>query len=358
MVSELSLNLPDYIETTIVLFKNKVSYPYKGKLLCLDIPISNSFFLKIYYFFIAWLRFKKIVRKENPNHVISFGVPADLISIFTNKHALLRVDSLMSISYSLVYRILIRLFFNKADKIVCVSRVAAKDLADNFGVKKDKIRVIYNPLNVKEIERLVSQSLEPEYEGIFGNPVIITAGRLTRQKNQQFLIRAFEEAKKTIKEARLVILGEGELGPELRQLAKDLDLENSIHFLGWQENPFKFLSKSKVFILSSIWEGLPYAVLEAMACGLPIISADCQSGPREILAPGSNMNWQAEDIEQADYGILTPPPCGKSNSERKLSEAIVKLLSDEQLLSNLSQKSKQRAGDFDIKQIIKQWDFL
>ncbi len=359
VVSDLSLSFPDAIETIIVLLKNKVSYPYKGKVISLDIPISNPLFLRIYYFFVCLFRFKKIIKEENPDYVISFGPPLNIVNLFSNKKNILRVDNVMSSSgKGLVYKVLIKLFYNKAPKIICVSRVAAEDLINNFGIKKEKIMVIHNPLNVKEIQGLILEPLGPECVEIFRKPVIITAGRLTKQKNQKCLIKAFRRVKNKIKEAQLVILGNGELELKLRLLAKDLKIEESVHFLGWQKNPFKLLARARVFVLSSLWEGLPCVVLEAMACGTPVISVDCKSGPREIIAPNSKLDSRANGIEYADYGILTPPFDKKSKSEEILAEAIIKTLTDKNLSAFLGAKSLQRAKDFDAEKIIKKWEFL
>ncbi len=357
VVSDLSLNFPNSIETVIVLFQKQVSYPYKGKIISLNIGLSNNIFFRIYYFFIAVLRFRKIVKNENPDKVISFGVPANVINILSSKKTILRVDNFMSSSTHGLYKLLIKIFYNKTSKIICVSKAATKDLIENFGIKENKIKIIYNPLNTKEIQKLAAHHLEKKYENIFKNPTIITAGRLTKQKNQEHLIRAFLKVKDSIKSANLVILGKGELEPKLRQLAKDLKLEDSVHFLGWQENSFKFLSKSKVFVLSSLWEGLPCVVLEAMACQLPIISVDCKTGPREILAPKTDINKETKGIEYAKFGILVPPANNKK-SEELLTKAIIEILTDKDLAKDLSKKSSERAEDFDVKNIIKEWNFL
>jgi len=361
VVSELSLNLPNYIKTTFVLFKNEVSYPYKGDLICLNLPISNNFFSRIYWFFVGISRFKKTVKKEKPDYVISFSMQADIINVLSNKKSdkktILRIDNFTSaVCKGLegrIYKIFIKLLFNKSFQIISVSRVAADDLVKNFGIKKEKIKVIYNPLNVEKIQQLMIEPIEDKYQEIFKNPVIINIGRITKQKSQWHLIRAFKNVKDEIKEAKLVILGKGELEPYLKQLIKDLNLENDVHLLGWQENPFKFLAKSKAFVLSSLWEGLPYVILEAMTCGLPIISVDCKSGPREILAPNSDINRAAQDIEYADYGILCP-----IKNEKKLAQAMIEILTNKKLSDNLIKKSKQRVDHFDIKKIIKKWDFL
>jgi len=354
VASELSLNLPNLIEKTIILFKNEVSYPYGGSLVCLNIPLSNPVISRIYYFFVILWRFKKIIKKEKPDYVISFGEPSNIVNVLSHKKAILRIDNFMSAFPSSIYKLFIKILYNKAFKIVCVSEIAAKDLIDNFGIKKEKIEVIYNPLNIKEIQNLSSVPLEKEYEEIFKNPAVINMGRLTKQKSQWYLIRAFKEVKKIVPSAQLVILGTGELEHKLKKITKDLGLEKDVHFLGWQKNPFKFLAKSRVFVLSSLWEGLPYVVLEAMACGLPVISVDCKSGPREILAPKTDISHEAESIEYGEFGILTP----FFDGEKFLTQAMVKMLTDEKLTIELTRKSRQRADYFDIKNVIKKWDFL
>jgi len=359
VVSDLSLNFPDRIETVIVLLKNVVSYPHKGRVISLDVPISNPFILRIYYFFVALYRFGKVIKKEKPDYVISFGPPLNIINLFSNKKNILRVDNVMSSSgKGLIYKALIKLFYNRAPKIICVSQVSAKDLIDNFNIKKEIIEVIYNPLNIKEIQGLIADPLEEKYAEIFKKPTVITVGRLTKQKNQGSLIKAFAKAKDQAKDAQLVILGNGELELELKALANDLKVGESVHFFGWQKNPFKFLKQAKVFVLSSLWEGLPCVVLEAMACALPIISVDCKSGPREIISPDSSLDFQAKDIEYGEYGILIPSFVGKIGGEEVLAKAIVKILSDKGLAQMGREKSLKRAQDFSVEKIIKKWDFL
>ncbi len=366
VVSELSLNLSDCIKKTIVLFKNEVSYPYGGKLVCLNIPISNPLILKMYYFFVSFLRFRRVIKNEKPDYVISFGTPANIINVLSNKKAIVRIDNFMSSSAKGIYKVLIKLLFNKASQIICVSKASAEDLVENFRIKKDKIRVIYNPLDINNIQKLSAEPIGAEYRGIFERPVIINIGRMSEQKGQWYLIRAFKEVKKTVKDAQLVILGKGEMQINFERMARDLGIETDVHFLGWQENPFKFLAKSRVFVLSSLWEGLPYVVLEAMACGLPIISVDCKSGPREILAPETNINKEAIGVEYAEYGILVPVFDGKkyeaaptlSKSENLLGQIIVEVLTNKKNGESLINKSKKRANHFDVKNIIKEWEFL
>lgn len=367
VASELSLNLPESIERIVVLFKNEVFYPYKGKLISLDLSFSKGFLFKIYYFLKGFYRLKKIVSKEKPDYIIAFGFSADLLSILVSKNVLASVHSIWTKSHgSILEKSLVKIFFNKSKNIICVSKTVSEDLTSNFGVKKEKIKIIPNPIDVEKIKKLANCPVKPEYEEIFKSPVIINMGRFSEEKNHYSLIRAFKEVQNNIKTAKLVILGKGEKKEFLEQTIRELGLENSVYLLGSQDNPFQFLAKAKVFASSSQREGLPCSILEAMACGLPIISADCRSGPREILAPETDIKQQADDIEYAEFGILTPvfdkkiytPAEPLTKSEKKLAEAIIKVLTDKKLSDALVEKSRQRAEDFDVKKIIKKWNFL
>ena len=361
VASQLSLNLPDSIEITIVLLKNQVSFPYKGKLVFLNLSTSKNFISRICCLFLAMYRFKKIIKAQKPDRVISFGAPANAINVLVNKKSILRIESFMTSACKgfegAINKILIKIFYNKSEKIIRVSKEIAEDLINNFGILKEKIEVIYNPINLKEIHNLAKESLEADHEKIFKSPVVISMGRLGREKNYQSLIKVFGGVKNSVKEAKLVIMGEGELKQELMGLIKDLNLSDSVYLLGWQENPFKFLVKSKVFVLCSLWEGLPNAILEAMASGLPVISVDCRSGPREILAPKTEASQKAQNIEYEEFGILTPA-FGVENSEAMLQQAIIKVLTDKRMADDLAKKSHQRAQDFDVRSIIRSWDFL
>lgn len=370
VVSDLSLNLPENIVQKIILFERKISFPYKGDIISLDAPLSLKFFKRFFGFFVRLHRFKKIIKKEKPDWVISLGNSANIINILSNKNSIVRVDMFLSKEkngfFGVLFRILIKICFNKSLKIITVSKASAKDLIDNFGIKKEKIITIYNPIDVGKIQKLTREDIEPQYQEIFQNPVIITSGRIAEQKGQWHLIRAFAKAKNEIKDLKLIILGEGKLSPYIKELISGYNLKNDVFLLGWQKNPFKFIAKSKVFVLPSLWEGLPMALMEAMACGIPVISCDFRSGAREILAPNTGFSFETDKIEYAKYGILTPVCDGKlykanqslTKEENMLSESMIKVLTDEKLKDSLITGSQERARYFDIKNIIKEWDFL
>ncbi|MDO8577333.1 MAG: glycosyltransferase [Candidatus Wildermuthbacteria bacterium] len=356
VVSELSLNFPPEIETTILLYENKISYPFKGRLLNLNVPISLNFFLRGFSFIMRFFKFRKVLAKERPDYVVSFGNSGNMMNILANPKAIVRIDLPIGESnkgfWGFLYKVFVRFFFGRAKMIISVSQFAAKEAVEKFGVPKEKIRVLHNPVNIDKIRRLSQEPID-SYQEVFEHPVVITMGRITKQKGQQYLLKAFKLVKESISSAKLVILGSGELQTSLLQLAKDLGIERDVHFLGWQKNPFPFLARSKVFALSSLWEGLPDVLLEAMASGLPIISTDCKSGPREILAPSTDSAKETRDIEVGEYGILVPVA-----QEQMLSEAIVRVLSNASFAAELGEKARKRAEDFRVEKIIKQWDLL
>ncbi len=150
----------------------------------------------------------------------------------------------------------------------------------------------------------------------------------------------------------LYIIGDGKLRDKLNRLISDLNLENRVFLLGKQKNPYKFLSKADIFLFSSNREGFPNVLVEALTCKLPVISTDCKSGPREILAPDSNIEYSLKDsIEIANYGILTP-----TNSIEKMIKAIKILQKNSKLMLEYRKKSLNRAKQFHKNRIVN--DFI
>ncbi len=270
-------------------------------------------------------------------------------------------------------KLLVRILYPKADLIVAVSHGVKQSLI-NLGIEEEKIKVIYNPYPIDEIRDLAKEPLG-SHEEIFKHPVLITAGRLTKQKGQWYLLRSFKALKEKHKDLRLVILGEGELKDYLVKLSEELGLKTyvwdkdelsesfDVYFLGFQKNPFKFIARSKLFVFPSLWEGFPNALVEAMACGVCVVSSDCRSGPREILAPNTDFNYQTQKPEFAEYGVLMPvfevkyKTAKEPLEEREIMwvETIDKLLEDENLRKSYSEKAKQRTENFRIGKIVEEW---
>ncbi len=206
--------------------------------------------------------------------------------------------------------LLLRISYPLADEIVAVSKGAADDLTVSAGIQREKIRVIYNPVITPELVRKAQEPLDHPWFMPEEPPVILAVGRITPQKDYSLLIRAFAQVRQSMP-VRLLILGDGEERAAMTELVSQLGLQDCVSMPGFVENPYAFMARAGVFVLSSRWEGLPTVLVEALYCGAPLVSTDCPSGPREILQDGA-------------YGRLVP-----MGDAEKLAEAILAALREE-----------------------------
>lgn len=180
---------------------------------------------------------------------------------------------------------LITRFYPWADDIVAVSKGVAGDLAQATGLPRERIQVIYNPVVTPGLQEKAQAPLDHPWFAPGEPPVLLAAGRLTTQKDFPTLIQAFAHVRQA-RPARLLILGEGQDRPVLEALVRKLGLEQDVSLPGFVGNPYPYMARASLFVLSSRWEGLPTVLIEALYCGAPLIATDCPSGPREILADG------------------------------------------------------------------------
>ena len=202
-----------------------------------------------------------------------------------------------------------RLFYRKADGLVAVSHATADRFAAATGLPRTMARVIYNPIVTPTLIAQATSELDHPWFAQSEPPVILSVGRLTRQKDHETLVRAFALLRKSTP-ARLVVLGEGAERPNLERLIGRLGLEREVQLPGFVLNPFAYMARAQLFALSSRWEGLPSVLVEAMACGAPVVSTDCPTGPAEILKDGL-------------FGRLTPV-----GDAEALADAMLRTLKD------------------------------
>jgi glycosyltransferase involved in cell wall biosynthesis len=186
--------------------------------------------------------------------------------------------------------------YRRADALVCVSQGVAEDIIRVTGVDRHRVRVIYNPVIHSTLKDLAGQPVEhpwcapssPLQSSVHpptGFRLLLAVGRLTLQKDFRSLLRALKILRHD-HDARLIILGEGEERPYLKRLAKELGLDDYVSMPGIVKNPYAYLARADLFVLSSAWEALPTVLIEALAVGTPVVATDCESGPREILRDG------------------------------------------------------------------------
>ncbi len=238
----------------------------------------------------------KYLRRERPTAMLSALNHANIIALWAKRlskiplHLVISEHNTLSISNrnvrntrSRLIPYLIKKNYPYADVVVAVSAGVKNDLFWTTGIAKEKIRVIYNPVVTPELFTKAEEHLDNPWFVPSAPPVIMGLGRLTAQKDFALLIRSFAQVRKSCP-ARLMILGEGEERPKLEALVQDLGLQADVALPGFMENPYKYLRRAAIFVLSSRWEGLPTVLIEALAVGTRVVATDCPSGPAEILA--------------------------------------------------------------------------
>ncbi len=227
--------------------------------------------------------------------------------------------------------LLAKLFYPLASEIVAVSQGVAQDLAKVTGLPKSRLKVIYNPIVSSELLAKSQQPLDHPWFQEGELPVILGVGRLEAQKDFPTLIHTFAQVRQ-VNPCRLVILGSGRDRQQLNNLVKELDLEKDVAFLGFVDNPYAYIAKAAVYVLSSAWEGFGNVLVEAMAVGTPVVATDCPHGPAEIL-------------DRGQYGFLVPV-----GDRDKMSEAIIQVLS-----GNIKQVDRAWLDRFRLENITQQY---
>ena len=231
-----------------------------------------------------------------------------------------------------VMPLVLRFFYPMADAIIANSMGAAKNLSIQTGIPEDRILIIGNPVDIGRIRKL---SMEPlaGVPKIDAGPVIVSVGRLAQEKDFETLLYAFKAVHDAMPDVRLLILGEGELRQKLETLASDFGIADRVALPGFLSNPYPVMKHADLFVLSSRWEGLPNALLEALALGVPIVATNCPSGPAEILEDGK-------------YGKLVTV-----GDTQAMADAIVGALGNSPDMDILI----KRAEDFSVDKIVDQY---
>jgi glycosyltransferase involved in cell wall biosynthesis len=240
----------------------------------------------------------RYLRSHRPVVLISAAEHSNVVAVLARQLASVKMRVIVSqhtnLSMSRVnanslrdrlLRFFIRYAYPRANGIVAVSGGVADDLIKSIGLSPSSVRVVYNPVVNQTLH--ASSLKDPEHPWLRKkeSPLILAVGRLTAPKDFPTLLQAFARLRR-IRAVRLLILGEGELRPQLTALVAELGLQNDVDLPGFTDNPFAVMRHASLFVLSSAWEGLPTVLIEAMACGTKVVSTDCPSGPSEILEGG------------------------------------------------------------------------
>lgn len=239
--------------------------------------------------------------------------------------------------HSRVWKLLYRHLYRRADKVICLSDSMLQDMVQNFGLPMERLVRIYNPVDMEKVQESARLARTP----FFGpGPHLVAAGRLTRQKGFDVLLDAMPSVIEHLPNARLTILGEGPLLPDLVGQAGKLGLKDVVRFAGFQQNPWPFLKYANVFVLSSRYEGLPNILLEALVLGTPVVSTDCPGAIREV--------------QNCDKTMVVVPP----EDPVALGRAIISLSEINRAGVESSEELQLRMGRFTLKQAMNEYGKL
>jgi glycosyltransferase involved in cell wall biosynthesis len=372
VIANLTKSLENRYNVYLILLYKQTSEDYDtgGTIIVLDDGKKRNWVSKMFFF---KKRLEQLTFEYKPKLIVSFLLNASLCNILART----RVKKIVSIRNYLknqlrgkklkFWEFCFKYLFSRADLVVTVSKNMEQDMVENYNLNPEKSKVIYNPYNIENLLAASQESLDDKYSNIFKDRVIINLGHLGIQKGQYHLIRAFAELKKTVKDVRLVIIGkdnkELETERKLKELAKELGVLQDVFFLGYQKNPHKYLARSTVFVFPSLYEGFPNALVEAMICGLPVISSDCNTGPREILAPDTHFTKKSNSVEECKYGYLIPEDTTHwlgadvpiTYQEECLVNALKNILENKEKHEHFSKMSKERGNSFSVETATKEW---
>ena len=356
IMSDISCRLPESVNQTIILLENRIMYPHRGRVRLLGENCSKHLPIKGLRLLLNALKFRRIIKEVKPDVVLCFNHDPRAINFLakmllpltrykTNIAALgvaTQYEKYFAGSRNRLHRLLVFFILRHADRIIAATEGVKSDLVAGFRVNPAKIDVVYGSVDLQKALEQASETVEHPW--FFDNvPIVVLSGRLVFEKNHADLLKAFATVRKQ-KPCRLVFVGDGPEQSSLTDLAQSLDIAEDVLFLGYQQNPFKFVARSSVFAFPSLFEAQGLVLIEAMAVGCPIVAYDCPVGPREMLAPGTRGSVCAENIEEAEYGILVPV-----GNVEALSKAILRLLDDSRLHTRYSKLGVERAKHFDVQ---------
>lgn len=291
------------------------------------------------YFYCSYPSLIKKLKNKNYDIEIAFleGYSTVLVANRKNNSKKIAWVHIDLEKHKMVPRKLERISYCKINKIICVSEDSKKSVLNLYPENKDKIKVIYNPIDKKNIVEKSNKKINFEFEKNKVN--IITLGRLSQQKGYDILLQSHNKLIKEGLDYNLIILGEGAKRNSLEKYIKEKNLENNTQLLGFKENPYPYLKKADIFISSSRYEGFSLVVAEAICLNKPIIATKC-TGPLELLKKGK-------------YGLMA-----EVENVEDLAEKMKKLILDKSLREKYSSLSKERSEIFNIKKTMQKIENL
>lgn len=367
VAANLATELSERHKVKLVVFDGtKATYGCNVDVIDLKMPMQRNIIKKAIWYLKVLVNIYKIKKVNKITHTISFLNEADLINVLTPQgKRIVSVRSHRSLANkNIITYIKDKIVFRLADKIVALSKGVKEDLVKNYQIRSEMIDVIYNSCDTKKIQKNSCVEADQDYLNLLSGYDVVNAGRLVDEKGQWHLIRAFNKVVMNISNARLFILGIGPHEEYFKKIIRSYGLEGNVFLMGYKKNPYAYLRKGSVYVFSSVREGFGNIMLEAMACKLPIIAADCLYGPRELIEPQTSYAEKCVDrVKYGEYGILVPCCDEKyymdeplTVEENIMADEIIKILKNPKMQEWYREKSQERITDFSPEKIRRQWE--
>lgn len=358
-ISEL---LSQKYDVEVVLYDgSEIAYQYGGRLVDLNLPAQKTYLKRVINNLKRIVRYISYLNKAKPDIVyqfVSYSNPVGMIPLRKSTKIVSCRD------FGALKRNIkkYKLRLNLSNAMVCNSQYM-KDYYLKFYPEDEK--KVFSINNVVDVDRVVEKSNEKvdaefiEFRDKHKN-LIVSVGRFCEEKAFDCLIKAFAKVREKNADVGLVLIGDGKLKEKYLKLINEYDLDAYVFFTGFQKNPYRYMSKCDIFVLSSYSEGFPNVIVEAMSLSLPVISVNCFSGPAEILTQNGDYFRANVGFENCEFGILTPhyDVKGKEFAISELSKAILFLISNEDNFRHYSALAAIRAEQYKAKSIFNQFDTL
>ncbi|MDD6490742.1 MAG: glycosyltransferase [Firmicutes bacterium] len=362
-----------YFDVTIVIFNSaNIAYDVEGlKIIDLNLGVRKGKIKKILNIIKRSCRVRRLKKEMKPEIAYSFGPTANMVNAFSKTKETKVWLGLRNYT-DVEEKVKIKLFTRLADLIICCSKTIENELKIKF--KFNKTSTLYNLYDVKSI-RKEAESKEPDLPWAEvdkeGRKIrcLVSMGRDDDMKGFWHMLKVFSLIHERIPETRLILLGAGTF-EKYRKLAKELKIEEAVFFAGMQKEPYKYLKKGEVYLLTSLNEGFPNALVEGMTLGLAAVSVDCMTGPAEILLEDGDTSifeQQKQDnktqVIYGEYGILVPVMSKERNldagyicpQERAMAEIVVDLMMDSSKLKTYQEAAQRRAQIFTYEHYVEQF---
>lgn len=327
----------------------EIQYPFSGELLDLHLPPQRSLPGKIYNTFLRDYRLRRLIKQKKIDILYTFTGIGNRQTHYRYKNTVKIISARdfggMCQRHEEYHHALLH-----SDAMICNSEYTREFYLSRYPEHADRVFALHNYIHVDEICSQRGEATEPEFDAFVSShdAAVVSVGRFCKEKGFEHLIDAFSRARSEENNLGLVLIGDGPLKESYLQTIEKHDLQNHVYFTGFQTNPYKYMNKCSCFVLSSLSEGFPNVLAEAMALGLPVIAANCLSGPAEILRKDSDYSAVTEQFLHCDYGIITPAMEEEASGTAidQMAAAIASLLSDRDMMQHYSALSALRAGDF------------